>query len=96
MVSLLPFLVGVGFVAAAVGGLYEVTEYTESQRREERRLVQAYTFGSLLVLVLGLVAAWLGLRNTGIPTWLFAVLTVSVLAVVLVQRRLRKRLGLRD
>ncbi|MBX0323979.1 hypothetical protein EGH21_13150 [Halomicroarcula sp. F13] len=93
MVSLLPFVVGVGFVVAAVGGLYEVTNYTERQRRDERRLVQAFAYGCLLVAALGVAAAWVGLQNADLPFWLFVSLAVAVVGVVLVQRRLRRRLG---
>ena len=96
MVSLVPFLVGVGFVAVAVGGLSEVTNYTERQRRDERRLVQAFTYGCLLLLVLGLAAVWLSLRNADLPAWLLGSVAVTVVAVVLVQRRLRDRLELDD
>ncbi|MBV0924698.1 hypothetical protein KTS45_10860 [Halomicroarcula limicola] len=96
MVSIVPFLVGVGFVAAAVGGLLEVTNYTERQRSDERRLVQAFTYGCLFLLALGLAAVWFGLRNADLPVWLVGGIAVTVLAVVLVQRRLRSRLGLDD
>ncbi|WP_135304428.1 hypothetical protein [Haloarcula amylovorans] len=96
MVSLVPFLVGIGFVAAAVGGLSEVTNYTEQQRKDERRLMQAFTYGCLLLLALGLAAVWVSLRNADLPAWLVGSITVTVVAVVLVQRRLRNRLGLDD
>ncbi|MDS0278146.1 hypothetical protein NDI85_10100 [Halomicroarcula sp. S1AR25-4] len=92
MVTLLPFVVGVGFVVAAVGGLYEVTNYTETQRRRERRLVQAFTYGCLLVLALGLATTWVGFQNADLPFWLFASLSVAVVGVVFLQRRLRQRL----
>ena len=93
MVSTVAVLVGIGLVVVAVGGLFEVTNYTEQQRRDERRLMQAVTYGFLLVIALGLGAAWFGFQDASIPTWLFVGINVAVFATIVAQWRLRKAVG---
>ncbi|MFC7019571.1 MULTISPECIES: hypothetical protein [Haloarcula] len=93
MVEPVPVVVGVGIVVLAASGLLEVTGYTEQQRLDHRRLMQAFTYGSLVVVAFGLAAVWYGLRNASLPTWLFVAINVTVVTVVIAQWRLRRALS---
>ena len=93
MVSTLPVVVGVGLVVVAASGLLEVTNYTEQQRLDHRRLMQAFTYGSLAVVASGLAALWYGLQGASLPTWLFVAINVTVVATIGAQWKLRKALS---
>jgi hypothetical protein len=93
MVSTVPVVVGVGLVVVATSGLLDVRHYTEQQRRDHRRRVQAFTYASLAVVALGLAALWYGLRDASVPTWLFVAINGTVLATIGAKWRLRKALS---
>jgi hypothetical protein len=90
MVSTTPLIVGAGFVAVAIGGLLEVTGYDEQQRRDHRRLAQAFTYGCLVMLGLGGFAVWTGATSGVLPTWTVVTLAVVTVSVLGAQWKLRR------
>jgi hypothetical protein len=96
MVSVTPLIVGVGFVVVAVGGLLEVTGYDEDKRRENRRLAQVFTYGCLLMFVLGAFAVWTGISSGTLPTWAVVLLAVVTIGVLGAQWKLRQAIEATD
>ena len=85
-------LIGGGVIALALTVLFEVTSYSEQQRLDERRRMQAMVVGSLVIIGLGAISLWYGIQGARVPLPLFVAINVAVIVVGVVNWQVRKRL----